>query len=190
LDNNACCRSDVVSFDDESLILVDSNDQIQGYANKDIAHDGNGILHRAFSLFIFNSRSELLLQQRSSSKRLWGGYWSNSVCSHPRQGEELEAAAQRRLVEELGISCPLEYLYRFEYQVNFAKLGAEHELCSVLFGHYDGKVNANTEEIDNWRWISPLQLNSELESNPDIFTPWFKLEWQELNLNWADKIGL
>ncbi len=190
MDNHAANTSPVVSFDDESLILVNSNDEVVGYANKDLVHDGPGILHRAFSLFIFNSKSELLLQQRSSSKRLWGGYWSNSVCSHPRQGETLETAVQRRLAEELGFNCPLEYLYNFEYQANFGDIGTEHELCSILVGHFNGEVAANSEEIDSWRWITPQQLDFELKSKPEIFTPWFKLEWHELKLNWASKIGL
>ncbi len=190
MDNNAASVSHVVSFDDESLILVDSNDQVLGYTSKDLAHDGDGILHRAFSLFIFNSKSELLLQQRSSSKRLWGGYWSNSVCSHPRQGEDLATAAKRRLQEELGVKCSLEYLYRFEYQANFNNIGAENELCSVLVGHYDGEVYANDQEVDDWRWISAQQLERELETKPEVFTPWFKLEWHELKQNWSKQTGI
>ena len=179
--------AEIVSFDDESLILVNSDDTITGYANKDKAHDGKGLLHRAFSLFIFNSSGELLLQQRGLEKRLWGGFWSNSVCSHPRQGESLEIATQRRLLEELGFCCPLEFLYKFEYQASYATEGSENELCSVLIGKYDGKVTANSTEINNWRWINPGQLDKEILNHEQAFTPWFKMEWLELNLNWINK---
>jgi len=178
----------VVSFDDESLILVDSNDQVLGYASKDEAHNGSGMLHRAFSLFIFNSDGELLLQKRAADKRLWGGYWSNSVCSHPRQGEDLETATRRRLQEELGFSCPLEFVYKFEYQADFDGKGSENELCSVLIGLYNGDIAANSNEIDDWRWISASHLDQELLDHPEHFTPWFKMEWKDLKQNWAGKI--
>ncbi|MCF6227025.1 MAG: isopentenyl-diphosphate Delta-isomerase [Xanthomonadales bacterium] len=182
----------IVSFNDESLILVNSDDEILGYASKDEAHNGAGLLHRAFSLFIFNSRGELLLQQRAQKKRLWGGYWSNSVCSHPRQGEDIETATQRRLHEELGLSCALQYLYKFEYQAAFSDQGAENELCSVFIGHYDDTteqtVTVNPNEIAAWRWISPQQLNCELAQQPKIFTPWFIMEWQTLKQDWANNV--
>ena len=103
----------IVSFDDEKLILVDENDNEIGYETKEKCHNGNGILHRAFSIFIFNRNNELLIQQRDLSKRLWGGYWSNTCCSHPRQGESYPVATQRRLEEEIGIKTPLQYLFRF-----------------------------------------------------------------------------
>lgn len=178
----------IVSFEDESLILVDSTDRIVGYASKDEAHNGAGILHRAFSLFIFNTNGELLLQQRATDKRLWGGYWSNSVCSHPRQGENLEIATQRRLLEELGFNCPLEFLYKFEYQAEFSDKGSENELCSVLIGRYDGEVAVNSNEIDDWRWIAAVNLDRELIQHPEHFTPWFKMEWKDLKQNWTGKI--
>ena len=100
---------EIVSCESENLILVDQQDREIGTLDKAACHDGQGMLHRAFSLFIFNSQGELLLQKRSSQKRLWGGYWSNSCCSHPRQGEEYEIAIRRRLKEELGIQTELKY---------------------------------------------------------------------------------
>lgn len=182
----------IVSFNDESLILVNSDDVVIGYASKDEVHNGSGLLHRAFSLFIFNSRGELLLQQRAQNKRLWGGYWSNSVCSHPRQGETIEVATHRRLQEELGLSCALQFLYKFEYQAAFLDRGAENELCSVFIGHYDHKteqtVTVNSNEIAAWRWVSQEQLDRELAQQPKVFTPWFILEWQALKKNWAKNI--
>ncbi|MCF6262034.1 MAG: isopentenyl-diphosphate Delta-isomerase [Xanthomonadales bacterium] len=182
----------IVSFNDESLILVNSNDEILGYASKDEAHNGAGLLHRAFSLFIFNARGELLLQQRAQKKRLWGGYWSNSVCSHPRQGEDIETATRRRLHEELGLSCPLQYLYKFEYQAAFSGQGAENELCSVFIGYNnsndDQAIRVNPNEISAWRWISEEQLKLELEQHPEKFTPWFIMEWKTLKQDWDTSI--
>jgi len=169
-----------VSFDDEKLILVDENDKILGYKNKDEAHDEDGILHRAFSLFIFNENKELLLQKRSQQKKLWPLFWSNSVCSHPRKGEDYNTATQRRLKEELGIRTPLNYLFRFQYQAKFGEEGSEHELCSVYIGKTDGKVTANTNEIADWKFIDFEQLELEIDKKPEKFTPWLKIELKEI----------
>jgi len=143
-------------------------------------HQGDGILHRAFSIFIFNSADELILQQRSSTKPLWPLYWSNTCCSHPRTGESMEVATQRRLKEEIGISCPMTYLYKFEYQANYKDLGAECELCSVFVGHSDGPYDPNMEELQAMRTIGIDELSDELENNAGDYTPWFRMEWLEL----------
>src|SRR5579863_2464449 len=111
--------------DCESLILGDPADREVGYMSKTECHQGRGTLHRAFSLLIFNERGELLLQQRSAAKRLWPLFWSNSCCSHPRGEETMEAATQRRMREELGITCALRFLYKFQYQAQFDATGAE-----------------------------------------------------------------
>src|SRR5947207_3387152 len=108
--------SSIVSFEDEPLILVDGNDQELGFATKAACHDGVGLLHRAFSVFLFNPAGELLLQQRSAQKRLWPLYWANSCCSHPRRGESLPAAVERRTREELALATPLAFVYKFVYQ--------------------------------------------------------------------------
>ena len=108
-----------VSSDAEQLILVDSDDRVLGHDSKAACHDGAGVLHRAFSLFVFNGAGDLLLQQRSVGKRLWPGYWANSCCSHPRRGESMEQATQRRLQQELGMACDLRYLFKFEYHAHF-----------------------------------------------------------------------
>ena len=112
--DNRFAASDI-GADMDRLILVDEKDQGVGYLSKARCHEGRGVLHRAFSLLIFNAGGELLIQQRSSSKRLWPLYWSNSCCSHPRGSETMEAATRRRLREELGISCPLRFLFKFQY---------------------------------------------------------------------------
>jgi isopentenyl-diphosphate delta-isomerase len=173
-----------VMMDSESLILVDQTDREVGHMSKAECHQGSGTLHRAFSLLIFNPAGELLLQQRSASKRLWPLYWSNSCCSHPRRAETMESATKRRLREELGLQCPLQFLYKFEYQAQFDEAGAEHELCSVYAGRTDEAVRPDRQEILSWRWIAPKALEAAMSgSDAAKFTPWFKLEWRRV---WRD----
>ena len=167
-----------IMADSDALILVDEADRGLGHLSKDRCHEGRGVLHRAFSLLIFNSRGELLVQQRAPSKRLWPLYWSNSCCSHPRIAESMEAATQRRLLEELGIQCELEFLFKFQYHAQFDANGAEHELCSVFIGRCDEPLSINPDEIFDWRWISPDVLHRQLSgSDSSKYTPWFMLEW-------------
>jgi isopentenyl-diphosphate delta-isomerase len=170
----------VVSSEDDLLILVDEQDNVVGHLDKRSCHDGEGVLHRAFSIFIVNGRGELLLQQRSPEKRLWPGFWSNSCCSHPRHGEQLDDAVNRRLEEELGLTAELEHLYTFNYHAMFKEVGSEREVCSVYLGRSDGPVQANRREISSWRWVSSEALDREIAERPQEFTPWMKLEWPEV----------
>lgn len=172
-----------VAADSETLILVDEADHGVGHLSKVLCHQGRGILHRAFSLLIFNDRGELLLQQRSASKRLWPLYWSNSCCSHPRRAETMEAALRRRLEEELGLRCPLHFLFKFQYQAQFDETGAENELCSVFIGRSTDSVKINADEIHAWRWVQPEALQAEMTGGGGDFTPWFMLEWARV---WRD----
>jgi isopentenyl-diphosphate delta-isomerase len=169
--------------DRDSLILVDEADRGVGHLSKVLCHQGRGILHRAFSLLIFNERGELLLQQRAASKRLWPMFWSNSCCSHPRRAETMEAAIHRRLWEELGLRCPLHFLFKFQYQAQFDATGAENELCSVFIGRSADTVKADGDEILAWRWVSPEALQLEMAAGAGNFTPWFLLEWSRI---WRD----
>lgn len=178
----------VVSFDSDQLILVDSQDQQLGSADKLTCHDGDGMLHRAFSVLLFNSRGELLLQKRAKEKRLWGDYWSNSCCSHPRLGESMDEACERRMLEELGLRAKLTFLYKFEYHADFGSLGAEHELCWVYIGRCDEEPSINENEASAWRYVSPKNLDSELASTPGHFTPWFKMEWDEIRLHYQARL--
>jgi len=180
LEDLAHDRFAVVSSESDLLILVNENDEALGSADKASCHDNEGVLHRAFSVLIFNRQGELLLQQRSPEKRLWGGYWSNSCCSHPRWGESMEVACERRLWEELGLRAELTFLYKFQYHAQFDQTGAERELCWVYVGVSDEKPSTNSNEISQWRYISPENLEAELEQQPEAYTPWFKLEWREL----------
>ena len=122
----------VVSDENEELILVDENDNEIGFLSKSSCHDGDGVLHRAFSIFIFNSSGELLVHRRSGEKRLWPDYWSNSCCSHPRRGESMNDAVNRRLFEELGMRSELHFLYKFGYYAPYDGIGSEREMNDVL----------------------------------------------------------
>lgn len=178
----------IVSSESEELILVDRDDNEVGYASKAEAHDGRGILHRAFSLFLFNEDGELLLQQRAPQKRLWGGYWSNSCCSHPRRGETLTVATSRRLLDELNFETELEYVYQFAYEAAFGDAGSENELCHVFLGMVSDEMLPNDSEIASIRYISSANLDDELVRHPEYFTPWFKQEWRELNGTYAEQL--
>ena len=179
----------VVSSEAEELILVDEDDNELGFKSKAECHDKGGILHRAFSLFLFNPDGELLLQQRADSKRLWPGYWSNSCCSHPRRGETMATATGRRLDEELNASAELEFVYKFSYRADFGDIGAEHELCHVYLGRLDTMPAANDNEIKALKFVAADALDVALEDTPSTFTPWFKMEWKTLRTSYAARLG-
>ena len=179
-------KDTVVSSDDEPLVLVDADDRPLGTLAKSACHEGDGVLHRAFSLFIFDDDGRVLLQRRAAAKPLWPLYWSNSCCSHPRDGESMEDAVRRRLHEELGLNCPLHYLYRFTYQASYLEVGSEHELCSVFAGRTSDAVRANRNEIADCRWVEPDWLDVELERDPGRFTPWLRLEWPRVRAMLAE----
>lgn len=181
--------SKIVSSESEELILVDTQDIETGHLPKAECHDGDGVLHRAFSLFLFNGCRELLLQQRGASKRLWPGYWSNSCCSHPRRGESIQTAAQRRLKDELDVTAKLKFVYKFHYQASFGEAGSENELCHVFVGTTDGVLRPNVSEIAEVRFVTASELSKELETGADAFTPWFEMEWRELNQKYPDVLA-
>ena len=184
----AATRFEVVSHDDEPLILVDEQDREVGTLDKASCHDGDGMLHRAFSLFVFNADGETLLQKRHQDKRLWPGFWSNACCSHPRRGEALPEAVVRRADEELGLAVVPEFLFKFQYHAAFADVGSECELCSVFVSHGSWLPRINAAEIAEWRWISPSDLDQEVDTAPAEFTPWFKIEWQRLRTEFLARI--
>jgi isopentenyl-diphosphate delta-isomerase len=181
---------EVVSSEEEPLILVDELDTEIGHLSKGACHDGDGVLHRAFSLFIFNSTGDLLLQQRSAEKRLWPLFWSNSCCSHPRRGETMEVATERRLAEELGMSSDVHHLFSFHYQAPYLDLGSENEMCWVYAGLSDAPPRPNTHEIADVRWIGADDLDREFRTQPEVFTPWFTMEWYRVRAVFHKTLGL
>ena len=171
------------STESELLTAVDEQDNVLGPRTKEECHRGGGILHRGFSIWIMNSRKQLLLQRRSAEKPLWPRYWSNSCCSHPRYREQTDIAAQRRLREELDLSAPLDLLYKFRYRARYRDVGTEHELCSVFTGSTDETARADPREVAEWRFVDRPELERMLAEQPEAFTPWFLLEWQEIHGN-------
>ncbi len=158
----------------EKVILVDENDNEIGTEEKIKAHK-DGKLHRAFSIFVFNSKGELLLQKRAKEKYHSGGLWSNTCCGHPRPDESLEAAAHRRLKEEMGFDCSLVHmeLTCFIYKTKINNL-FEHEYDHIFVGKFDKNPCHNQKEAEDYKWISPDDLGKDISLNPDKYTYWFR----------------
>lgn len=156
----------------EEVILVDGNDREIGTEEKMKAHQ-EGKLHRAFSIFVFNSKGELLLQKRAKSKYHSGGLWTNTCCSHPRPGETLENSVHRRLKEEMGFDCELREIFSFKYKVKLENI-FENEYDHVFIGKFDGKPHPNPEEVDEWKWIKLKELKNDMKKNPDKYSYWLK----------------
>jgi isopentenyl-diphosphate delta-isomerase len=158
----------------EYVILVDENDQEIGSMEKQEAHE-KGLLHRAFSVFVFNENNELLLQQRALTKYHSAGLWTNTCCSHPRIGETIEQAAHRRLMEEMGFDCELTSKSSFIYKAAFENGLTEHELDHILVGTFNGEISFNPTEVKNIKWISLEELEIDLINNNQNYTAWFKI---------------
>lgn len=157
----------------EYVILVDEHDNELGTYEKLDAHK-LGLLHRAFSVLLFNDKGELLLQKRSSGKYHSAGLWTNTCCSHPRPGESIKEAARRRLREEMGIHASPSPVYSFIYKTELENGLIEHELDHVLIGMYNGTPDINRHEVDAWKFESLDTLKSDIQSNPEHYTFWFK----------------
>jgi len=158
----------------QQVILVDKNNRKIGVEEKIKTHK-EGKLHRAFSIFIFNSNGELLIQQRAKTKYHSGGLWSNTVCSHPRPDETYEKAVHRRLKEEIGFDCKLKKLFCFIYNAGFQNGLIENEYDCVFIGKFNGKPKPNTKEIMNYKWISIKKLKQDIIKNPNKYTIWLKI---------------
>ena len=158
----------------EQVILVDPMGREIGVEEKLKAHR-EGKLHRAFSVFIFNTQRELLLQKRAKTKYHSGGLWTNTCCSHPRPGETYHHAAKRRLNEEMGFECELTGLFSFIYHAKLENNLFEHELDHVFVGHYDGQPVPNPDEVADWKWMKIDALTRDVRENPAHYTYWFKL---------------
>ncbi|MBU5557471.1 MAG: isopentenyl-diphosphate Delta-isomerase [Candidatus Aenigmatarchaeota archaeon] len=160
----------------EMIPLVDKNDNIIGYEEKVKAHEDGGKLHRSFSIFIFNSKGQMLLQLRSVKKYHFGGLWSNACCSHPRKGEELTDAVHRKLKQEFGFDTNLKELFSFIYKVTDPNSGlTEYEFDHVFVGTFDGEPKPNPEEIDAFKWMPIDELKVDVAKNPDKYSLWFRI---------------
>ncbi len=158
---------------DGMLIVVDTHDRETGIVDKMTAHR-HGILHRAFSIFVFDANARLLLQQRARGKYHSGGLWSNTCCSHPRSGESLLDSAHRRLRDEMGFDCPLEAVFGFVYRATLDGGLVEHEFDHVLVGRFQGTPVPNACEVEDWKWESLPAIQSRFADNPRQFSAWFK----------------
>jgi isopentenyl-diphosphate delta-isomerase len=160
----------------DRVILVDEEDREIGTEEKIAAHLGGGRLHRAISIFLFNSRSELLVQQRAATKYHFAGLWSNTCCSHPRPGESIADVSERRLREEMGISAPLKAVRKFIYKATDLTTSlSEHELVHLVVGHTDVDPRPDASEVGDWAWMGLDQLRKNLEKTPSAYTPWFPI---------------
>ncbi len=169
---------------EEHVVLVNTLDQDQGTMEKMEAHRA-GQLHRAFSVFILNSRGELLLQQRALHKYHSGGLWTNTCCSHPRTGENVVDAGKRRLVEEMGMRCQISKGFDFIYRSELDGGLVEHEFDHVLFGISDVAPQPNADEVADFRYVAFDQIRSEMAEKPERFTTWFRICFERA----ADHLG-
>ncbi|MFQ6025829.1 MAG: isopentenyl-diphosphate Delta-isomerase [Nitrosopumilaceae archaeon] len=162
---------------EEFVVVVDKNDNPIGLEEKVKCHLPNGKLHRAFTTLLFDKTARLLLTKRSQSKMLWPGGWDGTVASHSRESETYAAAGERRLSEEIGVSCKLEYLFKFEYHVPYKDIGSENEICGTLIGILDNPSNVKPikEEISEMNWVTREEILGQLRSRPQIYCPWMVL---------------
>jgi isopentenyl-diphosphate delta-isomerase len=163
----------------EYVILVNNNDQSLGTMEKMEAHE-KGIMHRAISVFVFNTSGEMLLQKRAGEKYHSAGLWSNTACSHPRTAEKTADAAHRRLKEEMGFDCELEEAFSFTYKAHVGEGLTEHEYDHVFVGHSDEKPDPDPDEVSDWKYVDFDSLMEDIENNPDAYTVWFKIAVKEL----------
>lgn len=162
----------------EQVILVDEQDNPIGLMEKIEAHE-KALLHRAFSVFVFNSKGELMLQQRAAEKYHSPLLWTNTCCSHQRDGETSLEAGKRRLQEEMGFVCELEEVFWFIYKAPFDNGLTEHELDHVMVGKFEGEPEINKEEVEAYKWMPLEDVKNDIEKQPEIYTEWFKIIFKE-----------
>lgn len=164
---------------EERVVLVNEHDEEIGTMGKMEAHQV-GALHRAFSIFLFDDEGRLLVQQRAADKYHSPGLWTNTCCSHPRAGESVESAAQRRLIEEMGIDTPLVRKFSFLYKASFENGLVEHELDHVLFGYWSGAAEPDPSEAQAWKYLSIEELDADMEKDPENYTIWMRTCWEQV----------
>lgn len=165
---------------EEKVILVDINDEPIGLMEKIAAHE-QALLHRAFSVFVLNDKNEIMLQQRAASKYHSPLLWTNTCCSHQRPGETNIQAGKRRLQEEMGFEVELTELFNFIYKAPFDNGLTEHELDHVMIGKYNDEPTINKDEVESWKWMSIEAIKTDMKENPNDYTAWFKIIFEEFN---------
>lgn len=168
---------------EQQVILVNEQDEVIGAMEKIEAHR-KSVLHRAFSIFIFNGKGELLLQQRAINKYHSGGLWTNTCCSHPQPGEDIFESAQRRLQEEMGFTVPLEKIFDFTYKADFDNGMTEHEFDHVFAGEYEGPIEYSKEEVMDYCYKSLEDVRNSLQEHPQKFTQWLLLAFPKIEQWW------
>jgi isopentenyl-diphosphate delta-isomerase len=163
---------------EENVILVNQNDEQIGLMPKLEAHE-KAVLHRAFSVFVLNSKNEIMLQQRAHQKYHSPLLWTNTCCSHQREGETNIQAGTRRLFEEMGFKTELKELFHFIYKAPFDNGLTEHELDHVMIGYYDEVPKINLEEVEDWKWMKIDAVKEDMEVHPGLYTVWFKIIFDE-----------
>jgi len=165
---------------EKKLLLVDKKDRIIGRETKEKSHEGKGILHRAFSVLVFNKKGQILLSQRSGFKKLWPFFWDNTCSSHPLKGQSYVSAGRKRLKEELGFTCPLKLVDKFYYQARYKNVGSENEICALLTGKCNPKkIKPDPKEIKNWEWVDIKDFQNDLKKNSRKYTPWLKIGFEK-----------
>ncbi len=172
----------------DHVILVDQHDQMVGTMEKMQAHQ-EGLLHRAFSIFVFNAQGELLIQKRAPVKYHTGSLWSNTCCSHPKPNETIEETLQFKLQQEMGFQCPLKRAFAITYRAELGNGLIENELDHIYFGAFNENPEPNPEEVCDWKYIALPDLTKEMAQHPDHFTPWFKLLLNPISSYYRDSFG-
>jgi len=158
----------------EKVVLVDKNDVLTGTLEKMEAHQ-KGVLHRAFSIFIFNDKGELMLQQRALSKYHSPGLWTNTCCSHPREKEKTIDASHRRLIEEMGFDCEIKEVFSFTYKADVGQGLTEHEFDHVFIGKFENDPVINPDEVNDWKFIPMKDIKKNMQQSPEQYTVWFRI---------------
>lgn len=176
-------------MNEQKVILVTEQDVSVGVMAKMEAHE-KGLLHRAFSVFIFDSEGKMLLQQRAREKYHGALLWTNACCSHPYPGEEVEEAASRRLQEELGFATPIEKIFSFTYKAGVENNLVEHEYDHVFAGEYDGEIKVNPHEVNAYAYYSMEEISNRVAGHPQKFTAWFKIAFPQIKKWWEETYQL
>ena len=171
---------------EQQVILVNEKDEASGVMGKLQAHE-KGLLHRAFSVFVFNAKGEMLLQQRALNKYHSGGLWTNACCSHPEPGEDTTTAAERRLKEEMGFETKIEKVFDFVYKATFENGLTEYEFDHVYTGEYDGKIDFAKEEVMDYCFKKMNEISESMQQNPMRYTAWFRLAFPKIENWWNNR---